>query len=244
MSNSMLKYIFGMLLLCYLCACNQALEAPVSPAITNVMIYNGSTTYISKSSRIFVDTAFLTERGYNDINGGPMGVLNTASYNWVDPGKHRIAFSDTSGTEKVFERFAVLEKSQWYTFYLADSLGYYDVLMSEENMLDRPETKARIRLVQLCPDSGPVTFYIDKDPVPGLEKVAYKTITPFIAIDPQANPSFRIKYASEGEEGVALVRKAFTIYPGRSYTFILRGYVVARGVDPNTTINLSAIMNF
>lgn len=243
MRNLFLKLLLPATVCCMM-ACNKATEVPASPDITHLMIYNGSTTFISKASQVFVDTAFITARAYNDINGYGMGVFNVASYNWVAPGKHRIGFTDTSGKAKIAEKYAVLEKDTWYTFYLADSMGYYQVLMSEENMADRPADKARIRFVHLSPDSGPLDFFIDTEKVEGLDSLVYKTITPFIEVAPAENPSFRVKRTGAAEDEPHLVRKTFATYPGRSYTFIFRGYIQQQGEDPNTTINMSAIVNF
>lgn len=243
----MRNLLFKLLLpaaVCWMMACNKATEAPVSPDVAHVMIYNGSTAFISKASRVFVDTAFITARSYNDINGGGMGMFNPAAYNWLAPGKHRIGFTDTSGQVKIVEKYATLAKDTWYTFYLADSLGYYQVLMSEENMADRPERNARIRFVHLSPDSGPVDFFIDTVKVPGMDSLIYKTITPFTEVTPAENPSFRVKKTGAAKDEPHLLRKAFAMYAGRSYTFIFRGYIQQQGGDLNTTINMSAIMNF
>lgn len=243
-----MRNIFFRLLLpvtfCWITACNKSTEAPPSPGITHLMIYNGSTAFISKLSQVFVDTAFMTARAYNDIDGSGMGMFNKASYNWVAPGKHRIGFTDTSGKVKIAEKYTTLTKDTWYTFYLADSLGYYQVLMSEENMADRPEHKARIRFVHLSPDAGPLDFFIDTVKVPGMDSLTYKTITPFIEITPAENPSFRVKKTGAAKDEPHLLRKAFATYAGRSYTFIFRGYIQQQGEDPNTTINMSAIINF
>jgi hypothetical protein len=233
--KSLIYYIIGGLLL-FNSSCSKDTQPPPLP-VTNIMIYNGSTAFMSKASKIFLDTTWLSSRGYNDMSGSGNGVLNISSYSWVAPGPHRIGFSDTSGKTEISEIYATLKEQNWYTFYLADSLGFYTILMSEENMRDRPETKARIRFVHLSPDSGPVDFLINQTPVPAL-------ITPFTEIDPMENPAFRIKRAGSLPEEPALVRKAFSIYPGRSYTFIFRGYNTAQEDNPNTTFNLSAIINF
>ena len=243
MRNPVLKLLLPAAV-CWVMACNRATDVPASPDISHVMIYNGSTAFTGKASRIFVDTAFITARAYNDINGAGMGVFNNAAYNWVAPGKHRIGFTDTSGKMKIAEKYTLLEKDTWYTFYLADSLGYYQVLMSEENMNDRPEKNARIRFVHLSPDSGPLDFFIDTEKVSGLDSMAYKTITPFMEVSPAENPSFRVKRTGSPEDEPHLVRKTFAIFPGRSYTFIFRGYMQQQGEDPNTTVNMSAIVNF
>lgn len=226
-----------------ICACNKDTVAPAPIPVSHVMIYNGSAAFIDKASLIFIDTAWLTSRGYNDMGPGT-GVLNNANYSWVAPGPHRIGFSDTSGKAEVSEHFASLKSDTWYTFYLADSLGFYTVLMSEENMADRPEKTARIRFVHLSPDSGPVDFFINQAPVAGLKNMSYKTITPFVEIPPTDNPSFRIRGTGAEETAPAIVRKAFTVYAGRSYTFIFRGYKAPQADNPNTTFNLSAIINF
>ncbi|WP_142686108.1 DUF4397 domain-containing protein [Chitinophaga polysaccharea] len=243
-----MRNIFFKLLLplffCWATACNKSTEAPASPEITHLMIYNGSTAFIGKPSQVFVDTAFITTRAYNDINGSGMGMFNNASYNWIAPGKHRIGFTDTSGQVKIVEKYATLAKDTWYTFYLADSLGYYQVLMSEENMSDRPGRNARIRFVHLSPDSGPVDFFIDTVKVTGMDSLVYKTITPFTEVAPAENPSFRVKRTGAAKDEPHLLRKAFAMYAGRSYTFIFRGYIQQQGEDPNTTINMSAIINF
>lgn len=239
----LIYYTIGCLLLLS-SSCRKDTQLPSPVPLTNVMIYNGSAAFVTKASQVFVDSAWLTSRGYNDMNGAGNGVLNISSYNWLAPGPHRIGFSDTSGKTEISEMYTTLKQDSWYTFYLADSLGFYTILMSEENIHDRPETKARIRFVHLSPDSGPVDFLINQTPVATLENLAYKTITPFTEVDPMDNPAFRIKASGAGPEEPALVRKAFSLYPGRSYTFIFRGYKTAQEDNPNTTFNLSAIINF
>lgn len=238
-----IKFLLFAALFCFV-ACNKNTEAPASPEVASVMIYNGSTDFAKKPSPVYVDTSFLTFRGYNGIDGGALGLLTNANYSWVDPGKHRIGFADTSGKEQISQRYEVLDKNKWYTFYLTDSVGYSTILMSEENIADRPADKARIRLVHLAPDCGLINFMIDKEKVTGLQNIAYKTITPFIEVAPVQNPSFRIMRWDAKEEDPQLVRKTFALLPGRSYTFIVRGYMAEQNGDPNTTIDLSAIQNF
>ncbi|MGN7722443.1 DUF4397 domain-containing protein [Chitinophaga sp. 22620] len=243
MRNTLLKLLLPAAV-CWVMACNKATDIPASPDVAHVMIYNGSTAFTAKSSRVFVDTAFITTRSYNDINGSGMGVFNPAAYNWLAPGSHRVGFTDTSWQTKIAEKYTTLDKDKWYTFYLADSLGYYQVLMSEENINDRPENKARIRFVHLSPDSGPLDFFIDTGKVAGLDSMVYKTITPFVEVPAAENPSFRVKRTGAAEDEPHLVRKTFATFPGRSYTFIFRGYIQQQGEDPNTTVNMSAILNF
>ncbi|GEP94432.1 DUF4397 domain-containing protein [Chitinophaga cymbidii] len=235
----MKRWITGMLLIT---ACTREAELPATQPIAHAMFYNGSADFYNRWNYVSLNNDSMLSLTYNSAATELIGALNYASYQLFRPGTYRISFSDTADVrDKITDAEIDLQPGRHQTIYLADSLGYFETIVSDDEVA-RDSSIAYIRLVHLAPDAPKVSMVIDTTGVPEIDSVTYRQITPFVKIAPNPKPGFRIRYNDNGEEKT-LVRKSFSMLGGRTYTFVLRGYMQPADGNPNKTINLSAIIN-
>lgn len=242
-----MKHLYWLAAMLFLwTACTKETEQPPVPPVSYLMFYNGAP---GLSSMIFMNTRFNGNWvGYNYTGRGPVGAWNSSQYDLTDTGYYRIGFSDTVATTGdiniITEGLFQLQQDAHYTVYLLDSLGFYSTLFTQDDT--QPDhQKAKIRLVHMAPDAGPVKLRLDTAAVPGIDGVRFRGITDYVNVDPDIKPGIRIMSVdpATGEES-SLVRKSFPLEAGRCYTMILRGYRQPADEDVNKTINLSTINNF
>lgn len=218
---------------------------------SNLIIYNGATGFIGDmdSSRafLFIDTTNspkdhpAIKLNYNYVYPGPFtGVPSPVRYMAVATGERRFRFA-LSDSSKITDQLVSLADHSYQTVYLSDSLSYFNVLVTRDTLV-RLENKARMRLINLSPDAGPVQLYLDTLAIQGLSGTGYKSVTPFLPVDPGAFVAVRIRGTKNGIQET-LVRKSIPLIAGRSYTVILRGYMSPEDKDPNKSIDLSILIN-
>lgn len=225
-----------------LTACSREAELPETQPVAHAMFYNGSADHYGLMNFVSVNNDSSLMLTYNSSGSEPVGAFNYALYKMMQPGTYRIIFSDTGSVQnKITDNLVALQPNKHQTVYLADSLGYFETLVSEDDVIRDP-AMAHIRLIHLAPDAPKVSMVIDTAEIAAIDSVQFRSITPFVKVAPNPKPGFRIRYNDNGEEKT-LVRKSFALLPGRSYTFILRGYMQPKDGNPNKTINLSALIN-
>lgn len=237
-----------MLAVCLLFACNKEAEMQPAPAVSYLMFYNGVADFYGLSSLVLVNNSKSGSLDYNNNGRGLVGAFNASSYRVTDTGVYRIAFTGTPDTagkaDKITEGIYHFEAAHHYTLYLADSLGFYETLVTRDDVT-ADTANARLRLMHLSADAGPVQVKIDSLPVAGLGQARFRQVTDYVSVPPAVKPGIRIVYtdAGTGEERV-LIRKSFPLEAGKCYTMILRGYKAPADGNVNKTINLSTIINF
>ncbi|MBS0030558.1 DUF4397 domain-containing protein [Chitinophaga sp. 22321] len=227
--------------------CNKDADMPVSPALSYLMVYNGSPDFYGANSMALVNNSLYGTRGYNENGAGLVGAFNFSRYSFIDTGLYRIAFTDSTRqpaqAAKISERLLSFENQQHYTVYLLDSLGFFDILYTQDDVAP-DAAKAKIRLLHLSPDAGKVYLRIDTALIGAIQNVGFRKVTDYTAVTPDIKPGIRIMFKDEAGEERTLVRKSFPLEAGKCYTMILRGYKVPADGNVNKTINLSTITNF
>jgi hypothetical protein len=227
--------------------CSKDAEMPASPALSYLMVYNGSPDFYGASSMALVNNSLYGTRGYNENGAGLVGAFNFSRYSFIDTGLYRIAFTDTTtppgNAAKISETLLPFENQKHYTVYLLDSLGFFDIMYTPDDVARDP-AKAKIRLLHLSPDAGKVYLRIDTTAIDAIRNVDFRKVTDYTAVTPDIKPGIRIMYKDATGEERTLVRKSFPLEAGKCYTMILRGYKVPADGNVNKTINLSTITNF
>jgi hypothetical protein len=233
---------FLLALLGCITACTREAAIPLAKPISHTSFYNGSPDFYEIPNHVILNNDSVLRLSYNATATGPIGALNYLTYRSLPAGIYRLMFTDSGGIKnKLTDNLVNMQADKYQSVFLSDSLGYIEAITVVDD-LERDEQMARIRLVHLSADAPRVTMVIDTTAVPGLDSIRFRQITPFVKVPPDENPGFRIRSIINGQ-AKTLIRKSFALLPGRSYTFILRGYVQARNDDPNKTINLSALIN-
>ncbi|WEK38372.1 MAG: DUF4397 domain-containing protein [Candidatus Pseudobacter hemicellulosilyticus] len=233
---------------CLAGSCKKDTTKPDAPALAYLMMYNGSPEYFGQNSTALVNNADYGTRNYNDHGGGLIGAFSFSRYSYIDTGIYRLAFTDAAYQAghgaKLAETWLHFNNQQHYTIYLTDSLGYYTILSTQDDVAP-DEQQAKIRLVHLSPDAGKVSLHLGTVAVKPISQVGFKEVTGYVAVQPDIKPGIRIIYndPQTGEETM-LIRKSFPMEAGKCYTMVLRGYRTAPDGNINKTINLSTITNF
>ncbi|WEK35655.1 MAG: DUF4397 domain-containing protein [Candidatus Pseudobacter hemicellulosilyticus] len=228
--------------------CEKESEDPATPGLAHLMVYNGSADFYNAQGLVLKNNQPLGSRTYNDNGIGLVGAFNFASYSLIDSGSYRIAYLDSSSipaeAAKLSETRVHLENGQHYTLYLLDSLGFFEILTTRDEVARDP-AMANIRLVHLSPDAGEVYLRLDTALVADIKPLSFRGVSHFVKVGPDIKPAIRIMYKDKetGEERT-LSRKSFPLQAGRCYTMILRGYRDPADGNVNKTINLSTITNY
>lgn len=243
-----MKEILLTIAACMLLACNKEAEMPTPPAASFLMFYNGVADFYGLNSLVLVNNTANASLDYNNNGRGLVGAFNASQYNLADTGTFRIGFTGTPDADgkadKLTEGAFRLEQDRHYTLYLADSLGFYETIITKDDTKPDP-VKARIRLIHLSADAGQVFVKLDTAAVKGMENIRFRQVSDYIDVAPDVKPGIRIMYHDPvtGEEK-SLTRKSFPLEAGKCYTMILRGYKTPADGNANKTINLSTIINF
>lgn len=244
----MKKYIALLAGICCLAiACTKDAEQPQPPPLAWLMVYNGSPDFYDAYGMVLRNNIPYTTLSYNDNGAGLVGAFNFSKYNFIDTGSYRIGFTDSSTVpgqaKKLTETLFRFKDQQHYTIYLLDSLGFYETMYTLDEV-EKDTAMAKIRLINLSADAGPVYLRIDSLAIDAIKNVSYRGVTAFTAIRPDIKPGIRIMYRDDSGEEKTLVRKSFPLEAGKCYTMILRGYRKPPDASINKTINLSTITNF
>ncbi|SEW45641.1 DUF4397 domain-containing protein [Chitinophaga arvensicola] len=244
MKRSIIRFLCAAM---FIAGCTKDAEMPVSPALSYLMVYNGSPDFYGAGSMAFVNNALYGTRSYNENGAGLVGAFNFSRYSFIDTGLYRMAFTDSAtipaNATKITETLLQFENEKHYTVYLLDSLGFFDILYTQDDVAPDP-VKAKIRLLHLSPDAGKVYLRIDTVLIGGIREVGFRNVSGYTAVSADIKPGIRIMYKDEAGEEKTLVRKSFPLEAGKCYTMILRGYKTPADGNINKTINLSTITNF
>lgn len=233
------KFLLPVMLLCF--ACNKAAEIPPLPAAAYLMFYNGAPEFYGIQSLVLVNSRINGNLDYNNNGRGLIGAYNASQYQLTDTGLFRIAFTDSTGkTGKLTEGIYHFADKSHYTIYLADSLGYYETLVTNDDVKPDPQ-QAKIRIIHLSPGAGSISVQLDTSYVTGLAGLHFREVSAYVSVSPDVKPAIRVVQAGIP---VPIIRKSFPLEAGKCYTMILRGYKTPPDGNVNKTVNLSTIINF
>ncbi|GAA4317956.1 hypothetical protein GCM10023149_15790 [Mucilaginibacter gynuensis] len=249
----MIKKLSGLLLFTAILftGCKEEGNLPPQTEYANLIIYNGATGFLgdadSAKAFVYIDTANspkdypAIKLNYNYVYPGPFtGIPSPVQYMAVKTGQRRLRFA-LPNNDKITDHVFDMADHTYQTAYLTDSLSYMNVLLTRDTLV-RLEDKARMRLINLSPDAGPVQLYLDTLAVTNLKSRGYKSVAEFVPVDRSDYAAIRIRSLKD-ETLRTLIRKSIPIRAGGSYTVILRGYMNPPDKDPNKSINLSVLIN-
>jgi hypothetical protein len=182
----------------------------------------------------------------------PGGGFNTGGnsngdYFAVDPGANKFTlYTVNQGTlnlvSKFFETTQNLEANKKYTVYTADTAAHAIAVLTPDDASAPDTALARIRFINLIPNSGSVDFYKGTQLVKA--DVKYKDFTDFIDVPKSTADSFSVRPAGSAP-GTALSAIAYyrlALNTGqRILSFVSRGYIGAADVlrKPNVSVSVN-----
>ena len=204
---------------------------------TNVLIYNNG----ERISGAIASPYPYPGGGYNT------GGSSNGDYFAVTPGENHFELYTTNPNTanlitKIFETSQSVEANNRFTIYIADTGATAVAIKTLDNATAPDSGFARIRFINLIPNSGSVDFY--KGTTLLKAGIAYKSFTDFFDIPSVTPDSFSIRTAGSAP-GTALSALAYYRFTPnvnqRIYSFLCRGYIGAADAlrKPNVSISVN-----
>lgn len=194
-------------------------------ASTNLLIYNNGVRIAGP-----IASPFPYPGGGFNTSGSSNG-----DYFAVMPGTNKFElFTTNPGTSnliaKFFETTQTLEADKKYTIYTTDTAANAVAISAPDNAVSPDSGFARIRFINLIPNSGSVDFYQGNTKLKS--SIKYKDFTEFFDIPATTVDTFSIRLAGAAAEpantATAFYRLA-TNTNQRIYSFLCRGYLGISG---------------
>ncbi len=166
---------------------------------------------------VYVDNtrATISDFGY----GSKIDYLNAYS------GNRKLTVTKKESGVALKSEFATLTVNKGYSLFVIDKLENIKFLLLEDDLAKPAAGKAKVRFVNLSPDSDPLNLAIDGKPTDLVTNKAFKEYSTFETIDPGNNVKFLVKNKNTGnvETFIADVK----IEEGKIYTVYARGLKAA-----------------
>jgi hypothetical protein len=198
----------------------------MTPVANNVLIYvNGE-----RISGVLAAPYPYPGGGFNT------GGSSNGDYFALNPGPNRFQLYTTNpGTAntiaKIFDTTLTLAVNNRQTVYIADTAANTVAVLAPDNAVAPDSGFARIRFINLIPNSGSVDFYKGTSLLKS--NVKYKEFTDFFDVPASVADSFSIRPTGT-PAGPALTATAYyrlaTNTNRRIYSFVSRGYIGATGL--------------
>jgi hypothetical protein len=153
------------------------------------------------------------------INRDPLNYGQNAKYMRVVSGSKTLKLQ-LSGNQ-VEEQPVELVKDQLYSIYLVGG-SQPSMLVTPGNNTSIAEGYTRINFLNLSPDAPDVNLVVDETGQVIFEGVSFKETPAFIDIP--AQPSYDLTIRSSADNSILVQVPAKRLYPGWTYTVLLRGY--------------------
>ncbi len=198
----------------------------MTPVAQNVLIYNNGV----RISGVLAAPYPYPGGGFNT------GGNSNGDYFAATPGPNKFELYTTNpGTAniitKVFETTQTLEVNNRQTIYIADTAANMVAILAPDNALAPDSGLARIRFINLIPNSVAVDFYKGNNLLKS--NVKYKDFTDFFDVPSSLSDTFSIRLAGTApgpaNTATAWYRLA-TNTNRRIYSFVSRGYIGQTGL--------------
>lgn len=219
---------------------SEDLRAQVSQAIrysqySYVLLDDEDTNYVLPGTGV----GFPYFYQFNPLQYPVADELNTTldqpwiKYDLLAQGDHRLILTDT-GHRSLVRLPVTVPRDTAVTVWFMDSLGNYQGITTND-VFNRQDGKAGIRVVDASADAGPVFFTINKDPAAGdpahdlpatgfPDTLKYGNISPFVQRSVTVQDTLKLRFYSVADSSTVLIRSNLIIQPGHAYTIVFTGY--------------------
>jgi hypothetical protein len=230
-----------------LSGCRKDLTEVSSPETARVSFYNaseeitqqwgtdfyGCILFLDSVTRNKEDIFFRESPRFNSTNYRfqyPNDPINAGlqqpwvNYLRIEPGPHTVNLVDTA-LHTLYESQFDAPAEQASTVLFTDSLGKFQriILRNEEKILPN---SARIRLLQMSPDCGPIITSLDGQVSNSLSVQRFAEVSPYAEVPlPAGSDTLKIQVYANGDTSLVAAGALFQARQGHSYTMILSGYV-------------------
>lgn len=174
------------------------------------------------------------------INGGRINgdsiiaYTDTIPYKFVSSGSLPIVIRKNISTISYISKNLDLQSEKYYSFFVTGKPDAVTYLLTEDNLIPPVSGKAKLRFLNLSPDSSPLGFRLNSSNTLFTAK-DYKSYTDFVSIDPG---NYTIGIYEEGNSS-ALSQQTIEVEAGRLYSVWAKG--LKQAIEPGTELSLQVV---
>ncbi|WP_443938679.1 DUF4397 domain-containing protein [Pedobacter sp. MW01-1-1] len=172
------------------------------------------------------------------IKTGTFNYTNDRLYYAAYPGARIVGVAKKDSLYYLASGSTVLAMNSFYTVFVIDTLKSVKLMMTEDDLSAPQTNQAKIRFINLSPDSSPLDLAIEGNNTPLFSAKAYKEYTSFTNIAPNDSYTFQLKQA--GTTTVSATLPATKIEKGKIYTIWAKGL---KSKTDSTQVGLSIMTN-
>lgn len=151
------------------------------------------------------------------VQGAPLQYTNESGYFITFPGNRDFDVSAEGITDFILKTNFAFKENTYHTVYIVGENSSISALFTEDDLRSPPTGKAKLRFVNLSPDSGNLTLGV-KNGTDLFPDQAYKSASQFITVDP-GGYDLQLKTGT----GTVLLDKNVAIAAGSVYTVWVNG---------------------
>lgn len=151
------------------------------------------------------------------VQGAPLQYTNETGYFITFPGIRDFDVAADGMTDLVLKTSLTFKQNTYHTVFIVGENSALSTLFTEDDLSNPPAGKAKIRFVNVSPDSGDLTLGL-KNGSNLFPNQAFKSASQFITVDPGVY-DLQLKTST----GTVLVEKNVTIAAGTIYTTWAKG---------------------
>ena len=151
------------------------------------------------------------------VQGNPLQYTNETGYFITFPGNRDFDVAAEGIPDFILKTNLAFKENTYHTIYLVGENTAISALFTEDDLRSPPTGKAKIRFVNLSPDSGNLTLGL-KNGSDLFADQAFKSASQFISIDPGVY-DLQLKTST----GTVLVEKNVVIAAGTVYAALVNG---------------------
>lgn len=168
----------------------------------------------------------------NSKVAGPLTYNSSTSYLKLPVTTKNIKITAAGSTAAIANFNVTLAANKMYTFFAANRSNALQSVLLEDNLITPSAGKAHIRVVHLSPDAPAVNVFNGNASTALFSNVSFKNTTAFLPVDATATGSALTLNVRSGNTTV--LSQAVTVFPGKIYTVIVRGFVTPPTGNSNT----------
>lgn len=155
------------------------------------------------------------------INSNPFEYADYTGYLRFFTGERNLKFGPFGASNIVVDTTVTFEVGKAYSVFVVDEYSDAGIIVLNDNSEDPASGKAKIRLVNLSPDTPDATLKVDGETSAVVEPQPFKEASDFIEVDAK---TYDFKVTSDNGSEVVLDVPDVDLQTGWFYTIIVRGY--------------------
>jgi hypothetical protein len=155
------------------------------------------------------------------INNGPFGYSDYTGYLLFYTGQREFRVTPRGADNVVIDTTLSILQGKAYSLFIVDDYNKASVLVLTDNSPTPSAGMAKVRLVNLSPDAGPVRLNEKGDSTAIVTSTSFKSASDFIEVNAKTH---NLQLTSDGSASIDLEIPDANLEAGNYYTVLVRGY--------------------